>query len=295
MKLLWNGQLIDSKKAVISALDHGFLYGIGLFETFRTYNGRPWLLERHAARLRESCEILGISYTPDVDGMTDAVARLLQANRMTDGYIRWSVSAGQEEIGLPAADYEQPNEIVYAKGLADNHPDSRAGKTLRLLTLPRSSPELSIRLKSFHYMNNIVAKRELLASGAEPSAEGLFLDAHGQVAEGIVSNVFWVKDEVLYTPAVETGLLPGVTRAYVLELAHDMGIPIEQGLYGWEDLFHADEVFLTNSIQEIVPVTRLEDDKGDSRLPSGISSAGFLTRQLMTKYRAAAERRTYSS
>lgn len=290
MKLLWNGQLIDSKEAVISALDHGFLYGMGLFETFRTYHGRPWLLERHAARLQEGCELLGISYVADTAGMQAVIKRLLQANGLEDGYIRWSVSAGEGAVGLPPASYETPNEILYAKALAADEPDTRKGKTLRLLRLPRSTPELSTRLKSFHYMNNIVAKRELIASGADLDTEGLFLDAKGHIAEGIVSNVFWVKDGVLYTPGMEAGMLPGITRAYLLEIARNMGISIQQGLYGWHELFHADEVLLTNSIQEIVPVIRLEDGMGQIRqLPEGISE-GSLTYKLMKKYRAAAER-----
>ncbi|KIL34974.1 4-amino-4-deoxychorismate lyase [Cohnella kolymensis] len=290
MKLLWNGELIDSKQTVISALDHGFLYGMGLFETFRTYNGRPWLLERHAARLSEGCEILGFAYMPDLDRMEAAVRRVLEANGLADGYIRWSISAGEGSLGLPTVnDYDKPNEIVYAKELSLDHPAARKGKTLRLLHVRRSTPEHGVRLKSFHYMNNIVAKGELITSGAGPLTEGLFLDSSGYAAEGIVSNVFWVKDGALFTPSPETGLLPGITRAYVLELAEGMGISIEQGLFEWKDLLNADEVFLTNSIQEIVPVTRVEDKDGHGTATGGLAAAGPLTYQLMLKYRAAAE------
>jgi 4-amino-4-deoxychorismate lyase len=290
MKYLYNGQLTDSNAAVISAFDHGFLYGMGVFETFRTYGGRPWLLEKHAERLAKGCELLGIRYVPDVTRMREAVAKLLEANDLADGYIRWSVSAGEGAIGLPSDDYGQPNEIVYAKELAADEPSTRKGKTLRLLRLPRSTPEGDVRLKSFHYMNNINAKRELNSAGARPGTEGLFLNGEGHVVEGMVSNVFWISDGVLYTPAASTGLLEGITREYVLALAAEMGIRTEQGLYDWDKLMYADEVFLTNSIQEIVPVTKVENIGGRGLNPGGCNSVGVLTYNLMHQYRAAAER-----
>ncbi|MBO9598565.1 MAG: aminotransferase class IV [Cohnella sp.] len=289
MKLLWNGRLTDGKTTVISAFDHGFLYGMGLFETFRTYGGKPWLLDRHAARLREGCELLGIVYEPDEVRLEKKIAELLEANDLSDGYIRLSVSAGEGAIGLPAEAYDNPNEIIYAKPLAPDHPDKRGGKTLRLLKQPRSTPESAIRLKSFHYMNNIVAKRELAASGAGAGTEGLFADGGGHLVEGMVSNVFWLTDGVLYTPSEETGLLPGITRGYVLELAAELGLPVRQGLYRWKALTGADEAFLTNSIQEIVPVTRLEDERGAASHPGGTSAIGSTTSRLMRLYRSRAE------
>nr|WP_232058014.1 aminodeoxychorismate lyase [Cohnella abietis] len=282
--------MTDSKDAVISVFDHGFLYGMGLFETFRTYNGKPWLLERHANRLMKGCESLGIVYTPDLPKMEQSVTELLRANGLADGYIRWSVTAGEGAIGLPSEAYDHPAEIVYAKELAADDPSTRKGKALRLLQLPRSTPEGDARLKSFHYMNNINAKRELNSAGVRPGTEGLFLDHKGNVVEGIVSNVFWISDGVLYTPSAETGLLQGITREYVLELAAEMGIKTEQGLYAWDKLLYADEVFLTNSIQEIVPVTKVENIGGRGLNPGGCNSVGVVTHGLMAKYREAAER-----
>ncbi len=290
MMLLYNGQLTDSQTTVISALDHGFLYGMGLFETFRTYGGKPWLLERHAARMRDGCAALGIVYEPDVARLQDAVARLLEANGLSEGYIRWSVSAGEGAIGLPAEPYERPNEIVYAKAQAEDRPETRQGKPLRLLRQPRSTPEGDIRLKSFHYMNNILAKRELTAAGAAPGTEGLFLDRDGHVVEGMVSNVFWVSNGVVHTPSVDTGLLPGVTRGFVLELAAEMGLRTEaRSDYRWEDALAADEAFLTSSIQEVVPVSELVGgpDQASGRRFDGI---GPVTSELMRAYRLRAER-----
>lgn len=288
MKLLIDGQLTNSDEAVISVYDHGFLYGMGLFETFRTYGGKPWLLERHAHRLAEGCRVLGIAYVPDPNRMAEATAALLRANGLTDAYVRWSVSAGAGEVGLPAGDYEQPREIVYAKPLAPDAPHARAAKTLRLLRLRRSSPEGDVRLKSFHYMNNILAKRELLSGGAVPGMEGLFLNAAGHLVEGLVSNVFWVKNGTLYTPSLEAGPLPGITAGFVRDLAERLGVRTEAGLYGPELLAAADELFITNSIQEIVPAAALEDVDGTSLREW--PKPGELTRRLMEDYRQAAER-----
>lgn len=288
MKLLVDGQLRNSEEAVISVYDHGFLYGMGLFETFRTYGGKPWLLERHARRLEEGCRLLGIGYVPDPRRMADSVASLLAANGWEDAYVRWSVSAGDGAVGLPAGDYDRPREIVYAKPLPPDEPDTRPGKPLRLLKLRRSGPEGDVRLKSFHYMNNILAKRELAAAGAAPGAEGLFLNADGHVVEGLVSNVFWTKDGRLYTPALQTGPLPGITARYVLELAAASGIPSEEGEYGPERLWEADEIFVTNSIQEIVPAAVLENEDGSRR--RSWEAPGAIARRLMREYRKAAER-----
>ncbi|MFC3801753.1 aminotransferase class IV [Cohnella sp. GCM10012308] len=302
MKLLLDGQLMDSREAVISVYDHGFLYGMGLFETFRTYGGRPWLLRRHAERLADACGALGISYRPDPDAMAAGAARLLEANGLADAYIRWSVSAGSGEVGLPAGEYAAPREIVYAKPLAADDPATRQGKTLRLLRLRRTRPEGGgERFKSFHYMNNIAAKRELQAGGASASTEGLFLNERDEVVEGLVSNVFWLRDGALYTPSLDSGPLAGVTRAYVLDQARRAGLACHEGRYAWDDLLRADECFVTNSIQEIVPVVAVQEPdgrfaSGSGRLASNSAGAhaagapGPWTRRLMADYRAAAEK-----
>ncbi|MBB6669600.1 aminotransferase class IV [Cohnella nanjingensis] len=294
MKLLLDGRIQDSEEAVISVYDHGFLYGMGLFETFRTYGGKPWLLNRHAERLAASCGALGIAYAPDPARMAEDVKRLLAANGLADGYVRWSVSAGAGEIGLPEGDYARPREIVYMKPLAPDRPETRAGKRLRLLRLARSTPEGGEpRLKSFHYMNNMLAKRELTAGGAAPGTEGLFLSPDGYVSEGLVSNVFWAKDGVLYTPALETGPLPGITRGWVLTRALETLGPdgvreVREGRYRWDALLQADEAFVTNSVQEIVPVVALEEPDGTIARPWP-EGPGRATRRLMTAYRLAAE------
>ncbi|MGO4698560.1 aminodeoxychorismate lyase [Paenibacillus sp. 2TAB26] len=285
MKVELNGSVMDASEAVISVYDHGFLYGIGLFETFRTYEGKPYLLDRHMKRLCSGCDQLGIQYTPNMEELRSSVNELLEANELKDGYIRLTVSAGEAELGLPTGDYEQPNVLMLVKALPPvNDAVHMRGRELRLLQTRRNTPEGEVRFKSLHYMNNIIAKRELLASGAASGAEGLMLSREGWLAEGIVSNLFFAKDNVVYTPELATGILPGITRERVLELAGSAGYETEEGLYSLEKLQTADEIWLTNSIQELVPVTLLLEAGGVSRV-IGNGQAGSITKQLLTLYR----------
>ncbi|CAM4305911.1 aminodeoxychorismate lyase [Paenibacillus alkaliterrae] len=285
MKIGLNGTVMDASEAVISVYDHGFLYGMGLFETFRTYRGKPYLLERHMKRLQAGCDQLGIKYAPDPESVTSLMQELLAANGLEDGYVRLTVSAGVAELGLPTGDYEQPNVLLLVKALpAVNDAAIMKGRELRLLRTRRNTPEGGIRFKSLHYMNNIIAKRELLAGGASFGAEGLMLSGEGWLAEGIVSNLFFVKDDIVYTPSIRTGILPGITRQRVLELAREAGYAVQEGLYIWEQLLGADEIWLTNSIQELVPVTALTNADGRKVAVNG-GEAGNITKRLLSIYR----------
>ncbi|GGG87846.1 aminodeoxychorismate lyase [Paenibacillus radicis (ex Gao et al. 2016)] len=258
MKIGFNGAVKKAEEAVISIYDHGFLYGMGLFETFRTYGGRPYLLERHLQRLAEGCEQLGIRYTADQEALQLLLAELLRENELNEAYIRLTVSAGTGELGLQTGDYERPSELLLMKALPPvSEALYRSGKELRLLSTARNTPEGAVRLKSLHYMNNMIAKRELAASGAAANAEGLMLTADGKLAEGIVSNLFYAKNGKVYTPSVDTGILPGITRAKVMELALEAGFEVEEGHFRYGELLAADEVWMTNSIQELVPITSI--------------------------------------
>ncbi|NOU76544.1 aminodeoxychorismate lyase [Paenibacillus sp. LMG 31458] len=284
MILSVNGILTNDKEAVVSVYDHGFLYGLGLFETFRTYKKEPFLLPEHLRRLTEGCRELGIGYEPDLAHIQRLIDELLKANNLEDAYIRYSVSAGVDILGLPSGVYQNPTEIIYIKPLPPRDEQIYTqGKALQLLKLPRNTPEGLYRFKSFHYMNNILAKRELQQYDWAACAEGLMLTEEGYVAEGIVSNIFFIKDRACYTPSLDTGILPGITRAYVLQLAQQQQIPTQGGLYRWEDLLEADEVFIVNSIQEIVPITTLFTPSGQSQAV-GKGVVGPITRQLCELY-----------
>ncbi|MFW5438546.1 aminotransferase class IV [Paenibacillus apiarius] len=285
----WNGRLVSSEQAAVPVMDHGFLYGMTLFETMRTYGGRPFLLERHLRRLAEACGTLGIRYTLDAAQAERHIGEVMAANGLKEAYIRYTVSAGENGFGLPAGTYTAPLTLVLTKPLP-LMPDMMYvnGKPLQLLQTRRNSPEAAIRYKSGHYMNNIVAKRELTSCrSAGQGMEGLMLTADGKLAEGIVSNLFFIAGDRLCTPAIEAGILPGITRGFVLELAPACGLHPEEGLYTWDDLMQAEEVFITTSVQELVPITSLWGTDGEP-VQVGLGRIGSFTAKLLQLYRAAA-------
>ncbi|MCU6710781.1 aminodeoxychorismate lyase [Paenibacillus sp. J5C_2022] len=287
MKVGLNGTVLEADEAVISVYDHGFLYGLGLFETFRTYGGRPYLLSAHMERLHNGCRELGIHFSMPEDAVESWVRELLQENGLEDGYVRLTVSAGEAELGLPAADYTEPTVLLLVKPLPPVSEEAvLRGRALRLLNTRRNTPEGNVRFKSLHYMNNILARRELMSCGdaVAPGTEGLMLSGDNWLAEGIVSNLFFYRDGTVYTPDIATGILPGVTRKRVMELAELEGLPVQEGFYTWEQLWGAEEIWITNSIQEVVPVTTLIAADGEHIAVSG-GIAGEVTRRILAAYR----------
>ncbi|WML57039.1 aminodeoxychorismate lyase [Neobacillus sp. PS2-9] len=253
MLIYLNGQFISKEDARISPFDHGFLYGIGLFETFRVYDGHPFLLDDHLERLNQGLAELSIQQQYTRKEIKNILQELLERNQLTNAYIRLNVSAGLGEVGLQVEPYLQPNLIIFPKPLPP------AGELIEkkavLLKVKRNSPEGNQRLKSHHYLNNVLAKREI---GDFPDIEGIFLNEQGYLAEGIVSNLFWIKGNVLYSPSLHTGILNGITRQFVIQLGWENNLQIQEGLYSFEEALEADEMFVTNSIQEIVPITSFE-------------------------------------
>jgi 4-amino-4-deoxychorismate lyase len=247
--LFLNGEFLPKEEAKISPFDHGFLYGMGLFETMRTYKGHPFLLNDHLRRLQSGLDTLNIKLNLEALDIPRIISSLSEKNSLPDSYLRLNISAGEGEIGLRTAPYEQPNILLFQKELPSIMPLRE--KEAVLLQLTRNTPETSVRLKSHHYFNNIAAKREV---GDDPGTEGLFLTKEGYLAEGVTSNIFWVKEGRMYTPSLETGILNGITREYIIELSKRLGITCETGLYRTEELHQSSEAFFTNSVQEIVPI-----------------------------------------
>lgn len=251
MYIYLNGNIVHQSEAAISPFDHGYLYGLGVFETFRTYGGHPFLLGDHLSRLQKGLETLNIETNIKEAEIRQVVRALLQKNGWEDAYCRLNVSGGPGEIGLQTTPYEHATTILFQKELPPSIPlREKEGVFLRLR---RSTPEIDERLKSHHYLNNLAAKREI---GPSPDKEGIFLTGNGFICEGITSNIFWIKDGAIHTPSIETGLLNGITRRFILALAEDLHIPVHEGFYRVSDLESASEVFFTNSVQEIVPVNR---------------------------------------
>lgn len=252
MYLYLNGEIVTRENARISPFDHGFLYGMGVFETFRIYDGHPFLLDDHLVRLQDGLNELKIKKSVDRAQVMEIINNLLSANGLKQAYVRLNVSAGTGDVGLPTGEYEVPTVLVFMKDI----PAVLEEKQANFLQTARNTPEGDIRLKSHHFLNNIYGKREI---GNNPNVEGIFLTKEGYLAEGITSNLFWVTGDRLFTPAVQTGILNGVTRNFVIQLAKSIGLNVQEGFYHAEDLLGSDEAFITNSIQEIVPLTDIKN------------------------------------
>jgi 4-amino-4-deoxychorismate lyase len=270
MYIYLNGDLIKEEEAQISIFDHGFMYGLGLFETIRVYQGHPFLLHDHLERLRRGLDELHIKWDITDEQFADSLHQLLTANGLKEAYVRLNVSAGPGGLGFATGLYENPTTIIYIKPL----PSMVTEKEGVILQTTRNTPEGKERLKSHHYLNNIIGKREI---GQAVHKEGIFLTEDGFVAEGIVSNIFWIKNQIVYTPHLDTGILNGITRRFVMRLLQSADIPCEEGFYHTEELVSSEEVFVTNSIQEIVPLYKI----GEHSFPG---KKGQLARKLREEY-----------
>ncbi|WP_203248990.1 aminodeoxychorismate lyase [Sporosarcina beigongshangi] len=249
-----NGEFTRAEDLRISPFDHGFLYGAGFFETFRTYDGNVLLFDEHMERLHAALTEYRIAMPYTNAEILAVVKTLDEKSGNTDGYFRLNVSAGVHDIGLAPSMYATPNVILFRKELALAVP----GMVKRAVWLdtPRNLPESTVRHKSHNFLNNVRGRLELPSL---KDVEGLFVTSEGFVAEGVTSNVFWLRDGELFTPAIKTGILPGTTRAFITELARSAGIAVHEGFYGKEHLESADEVFVTNAVQELVPLAAIGD------------------------------------
>ncbi len=284
-----NGSLIPRSQARVSAFDQGFLYGYGLFETMRAYHGTIFLLGRHLKRLLDSAVVIGLgSELADVN-LGKACIDTLTANGLQDARLRLTVSRGEVDsfpganIGamptvlVTARRYSALSAQVYNKGF-------RAG----ISSLRRYSQSPLSRLKSANYLLSVLVKTEAGAAGLD---ESLLLNEHGLLTEGSISNVFFVSPAGLVTPPEESGILPGITRGVVKELADTLGINVTEGAVKLEDLRQFDEAFLTNSVMEIMPLVEVRDSAGKI-ITIGSGRPGKLTKRLMAAYREMVERET---
>ncbi|PLS15144.1 4-amino-4-deoxychorismate lyase [Bacillus sp. M6-12] len=273
MYMFCNGAIVKESEARISPFDHGFLYGLGVFETFRLYDGHPFLLDDHLDRLNAALKELNISGNVDREEITGILDKLILANGYDNARIRLNVSAGNSPMGLQTSPFNNPNMLVFMSPISME--DILLEKKAVLLKTPRNTPETGVRLKSHHFLNNIAAKREI---SDQPGTEGIFLTENGFIAEGIISNIFWVSNGTIYTPDLSTGILNGITRQWIIEYAYHIGLRCEEGFFTPADLKRADELFYTNSIQEIVSVYSI--DSG-SRFQG---KSGPVTRKLYEGY-----------
>ncbi len=278
MKIFINGDLVDKADARISVFDHGLLYGDGVFEGIRSYGGTVFRLKEHLKRLYDSAQAILLKIPIEPDEMAEAVERTLAANGITDGYIRLIVTRGAGTLGLDPNRCRDPQVIIIADKIA-LYPQEYYEKGLEIITVSviRNHPAaLSPRIKSLNYLNNILAKIEGLQAGC---VEALMLNHKGEVAECTGDNVFAVRDGLVQTPPNDAGILEGITRDAVMELAEEAGLEVVERPLTKHDLYIADEVFLTGTAAEVVPVVKI-----DSR-PIGDGLPGPITRDIMARFK----------
>ncbi len=278
-----NGRFVDGKDAAISVFDHGFLYGDGVYETLRSYDGRFFMLQPHLARLQRSANLIGLELPIPLEGWPPLLREALARNELKEAHIRITLSRGEGGLGLDPALCRRPTVVIMAKPIA-RYPDRlfQEGVGLAIVTVRRNLvTALSPQIKSLNFLNNILAKQEADRAGA---FDALMLNAEGLLTECTTSNVFFAREGRLYTPAVECGILDGITRDVVLTLAREQGIPAEEGRYPAERLASAEEAFLTNTSMEIMPVCAV-----DAR-PLGAGRPGPLTLRLRSLFKASLAR-----
>jgi len=267
-----NGQLYDKDDAKISVYDHGLLYGDGVFEGIRIYNGKVFRHDEHLARLYESAKHIALEIPLAVGDLKRAVEDTVRANGLTEGYIRLVVTRGPGTLGLDPRTCK-PNVIVIADTIS-LYPRELYESGLKIVTasLIRNHPNaLNPRIKSLNYLNNILAKIEAIRAGC---LEALMLNHKGEVAECTGDNVFVIKNGLIRTPPTDAGILEGVTRNVAMELARGAGVPLVEATLTRHDIYAADEVFLTGTAAEVIAVTEC-----DGRV-IGSGRQGPITKQL---------------
>lgn len=278
MKIWLDGALVEESEAKISVFDHGLLYGDGVFEGIRFYNGRVFRLEAHIRRLFLSARAIALNLPWTEEEVCRYTVETIAANGLTDGYVRLVVTRGSGGLGLNPYLCETPSMFIIASTIS-LYPKEYYENGLALITCATRRPApgaLSPQVKSLNYLNNIMAKIEAIQAGA---MEGLMLNEQGFVAECTGDNIFILKEGVLETPRVSDGALDGITRRVILELSDKLGIPwVEKQLTRY-DLFTADECFLTGTAAEVIPVVALD------RRPIGTGKPGPLTQKYISAFR----------
>lgn len=278
MLIYLDGKLVPKEQAVVSVFDHGFLYGDGVFEGIRVYDGNLFRLEEHIARLYESAKTIALEIPMTQEEMIQATANTVAANEKKDAYIRLVVSRGPGDLGIDPAKCNRATVVIIVATIA-LFPEEFYQKGVNLITasvrrIPMES--LDPRVKSLNYLNNILAKLEAKNAGC---LEAVMLNHHGLVAECTTDNIFMVKNGVLKTPDLMQGALAGITRAAVLDLARERSIETQETVMALHDLYNADECFLTGTGAEIVPVVGIDGRKIDGGKP------GPMTKTLLAAFR----------
>ncbi len=271
-----NGKIIPDTEGSISTGDRGFLYGDGIFETLRTYNGKPFKLAEHLKRMRCSAEKLKIIPAYTNTEISESITKLLEKNSVQDAYVRITLSRGEGGSALQMGDSLKSTMLIQAKSLTP-YDEKLYNKGMSLIVSGhrRSTTSPIYSHKTTNLLTSILLKEEARGRSAHDS---IVLNTDGYVAECIVSNIFMVADGSVVTPSLDTNILPGITRSTVLDICRDSGIPAREECFKIETLIKTEEIFITNSLMEIMPVSRIDDYQIGKEVP------GKITQQLMSAY-----------
>jgi branched-chain amino acid aminotransferase len=283
MFIYLNGKLVPEEKALVSVFDHGFLYGDGIYETMRAYRGIVFLIDEHIKRLLRSGNLIRLKIPQSEEEIKKSIYRTLKKNNLKDAYIRLSISRGSGEIGLDPELCKEPTFVIITKRFKE-YPEElyRKGVTVSIVNTRRNAPEaLNPKIKSLNFLNNILAKIEAKEAG---TYEAIMLNYRGYLTEGTITNIFFVKRGSIFTPSIEAGILDGITRDLIIRVAERNGKNVKEGLYTPEDLYSADEAFITNTTLEILPVIKIDKNVIGKGIP------GSVTKDLHRRYREEVER-----
>jgi branched-chain amino acid aminotransferase len=263
-----NGELVSADRASVSVHDHGLLYGDGCFEGLRFYHGRPFMPDRHLARLRRSLQALAITIPYTDDTLTEAVMTCIRGSGMHDGYLRILVTRGEGDMGLDPRNCTRPNVFIIPAALSlVSDTARRQGICLITSSIRRATGTgLDARVKSLNYLHSVLARMQADAAGAD---EAILLNQSGYVAECSAENIFIVKEDKLLTPPVQDGALEGITREIILELAPRTGLEAQEQSLTSYDLYTADECFICGSGARLIPV-RMIDGRPLTRCPGPV-------------------------
>lgn len=273
-----NGEFVEKENAKISVYDHGFLYGDGIFEGIRVYNGNIFRLQEHIERLYESALSIMLVIPMKIEEMMDAVVETVRKNELRDAYIRLVISRGEGDLGLDPRSCKQANIVIIVEQLR-LFPQELYETGLKIVTVPtrRNKPDaLNPKIKSLNYLNNVMVRMEAGMAGV---SEALMLNSEGYVTEGSGDNIFLVKKGVIYTPPTYLGALDGITRQAIMDIARKLEYVIKEEPFTRHDVYIADEVFLTGTAAEVISVSEV-----DARVIRD-GKPGPVTKQLLEEFR----------
>lgn len=277
MSKVWmDKRIVDAKKASISVFDRGFMYGDGVFETMRAYAGVVFKIDAHMARLERSLKTARIKLPYSKSYLKREICKLLAINKLKSAYIRLTVTRGEGRFGIEYKDVLKPHVVIVAKEFS-SYPDEtfRKGISCRVVSIRQNDSSPLANIKSLNFMSYIMARFEAKDAGCD---EAILLNTKGRVAEAVTSNVFIVKGNSIVTPSIDSGALPGITRGVVIGMAKRLGMRVVEKPVSYRELLGAREVFLTNSLAEVLSVVKV----GRKRIGHGIP--GDITKLLRIAY-----------